>query len=155
MLVLICFSLIWISSLISLSVQHLTVTCLPDLMPFMTHFWLVLVFLFYNAFYNKMPERMVWLFIMTVQFFHYILLKVTFSLPGLIANSRSSIHWLSLVTCCYLPLQFSLPQHTHHFLVFFFFIAYFLCICVCGCGCAEFCQMHFLHQLITSYDFLP
>lgn len=39
-----------------------SVTCLPDLMPFMTHFWLVLVFLFYNAFYNKMPERMVYIF---------------------------------------------------------------------------------------------
>lgn len=91
-----------------------------------------------------MLERMVWHFIRTVQFFHYIHLKVTSSLPGLIAKPRSSIHWpSSVIFFCFFPqfkntllsstAIFSHPTHTLLSGIFFFFLNSVsrMCLCVC------------------------
>lgn len=72
---------------------------------------------------------MIFFFIIVVQFFQSVLLKVTSSLPGLTAKPRISVFQPSSITysasCpifetyCYLPLQSFLPLTHDCFLVFF------------------------------------
>lgn len=76
-------------------------------------------------------NSMIFFFIMVVQFFQSVLLKVTSSLPGLTAKPRISVFQPSSITYsasypifetyCYLPLQSFLPLTVFRY----FLTAYF------------------------------